>query len=68
MLRSYTVLPDGDVLVSVDEGEFTISELPDELLTEEEVSVLNAAFPGALRSDYKPMAEASEYGMYNHEV
>lgn len=60
MLRAYTLLPDGGVLVSVDEGEFAISELPDELLTEEEVSVINTAFPGVLRSDYHVKMEVVE--------
>lgn len=59
MLKAYTLLPNGGILVTTDEGEFAISELPDELLTEEEVEMLNAAFPNALRSDYKPIAEAT---------
>lgn len=57
MLKAYTLLPDGNVLVTTDEGEFAINELPDELLTEEEVEILKAAFPGALRNNYKPIAE-----------
>lgn len=60
MLKAYALLLDGKALVYTDESEFDISEVPDELLTKEDVSVLNTAFPNALRSDYCPMNEASQ--------
>lgn len=60
MLLAYTLLPDGNIFVSTTEGDFTISDLPDGLLTAEEIEVLNTAFPGALRSDYRVKTDVIE--------